>query len=191
MGEDRSRATRLLSASMAGDKRAAEELIPLVYDDLRALAQKHLKRENPGHTLQATALVNEAYLRLIDAQPEGWNGKTHFFAVAAASLRRVLVDHARAKRTKKRGGDAQRVSVLDPAASATVPAIDLLALDEALKRLAATKPRHARLVELRFFGGLEVEEAAAILGVSKETAKVDWRFARAWLNRELAEQQET
>jgi RNA polymerase sigma factor (TIGR02999 family) len=171
---------------MAGDKRAAEELIPLVYDDLRALAQQHLKRENPGHTLQATALVNEAYLRLIDAQPEGWNGRTHFFAVAAATLRRVLVDHARAKRTKKRGGDAQRVSVLDPAASATVPAIDLLALDEALERLAATKPRHARLVELRFFGGLEVEEAAAILGVSKETAKLDWRFARAWLNRALA-----
>jgi len=187
MGDDRSRATRLLSASLKGDRRAAEELIPLVYDDLRALAQKHLKRESPGHSLQATDLVNDAYLRLIDAQPEGWNGKTHFFAVAAATLRRVLVDHARAKRTKRRGGDAQRISVLDPAASAKVSAVDLLALDEALKHLAETKPRHARLVELRFFGGLEVGEAATILGVSKETAKLDWRFARAWLNRELEE----
>src|SRR5262245_65255082 len=118
MEEDRSHSSRFLDASLKGEKRAAEELAPLVYEELRALAQRHLKRENPGHTLQATALVNDAYLRLIDAQPEGWNGKTHFFAVAAATLRRVLVDHARAKRTKKRGGNAQRVSVLDPAASA-------------------------------------------------------------------------
>jgi len=180
------RATRILNASLAGDHQAAEELLPLIYDELHARAADHLRRENAGHTLQPTALVHEAYLRLVDGDKVDWKGKTHFFAVAATTLRRVLVDHARAKATRKRGSgvkptplsEANPVSIENPE--------DVLDLDEAIAKLAKSKPRHARLVELRFFAGFSVEEAATALGISKETAKVDWRFARAWLNRELS-----
>jgi len=179
-------ATRMLNASLAGDRRAEEELLPLIYEELRARAVEHIRREKVGHTLQPTALVHEAYLRLIDGEKVDWNGRTHFFAVAATTLRRVLVDHARAKGSKKRGGGARPVSLSEADQISIEKPDDVLDLDEALAKLAEKKPRHARLVELRFFAGFSVEEAAEALGISKETAKVDWRFARAWLNRALS-----
>jgi RNA polymerase sigma factor (TIGR02999 family) len=172
--------------SKSGEKLTAKELLPLVYDELHAVAEKRLRKEKRNHTLRPTEIVNEVYVRLIRAAPGGWNGRTHFFAVAARTVRRVLIDHARRRPPEERISGSRRISIADPAKSERPDPVDLLALDQALKRLAETKPRHARLVELRFFGGLEVEEAAEILGVSKETAKLDWRFARAWLNRELS-----
>ena len=185
--DERTRATELLSKSLDGDHQSALEFFPLVYEELRALAARQLGRESPGHTLQATALVNEAYLRLIDTDLIELNGKTHFFAVAATTMRRILVDHARAKRTRKRGGATTPISLSDvPLSQKECDVLDVLALDEALSKLAESKPRHARLVELRFFAGFSIEESAEVLEVSKETANVDWRFARAWLNRELS-----
>ena len=172
-----SEVTQILSRIEQGDPQAAGELLPLVYDQLRKLAAQRLAREKPGHTLQATALVHEAYLRLVGEQC--FDGSEHFFAAAAEAMRRILVDAARRKQSKKRGGDRRRVEMPD------VPAPDederLLALDEALSRLAAEDPAAARVVELRHFGGLSVEEAAAALGLSRATAYRHWTYARAWL----------
>lgn len=184
--EDSKPATQILNESLSGDGQAESQLMPLIYEELRARAADHLRREHVGHTLQPTALVHEAYLRLIDGEKVDWKGKTHFFAVAATTLRRVLVDHARAKTSQKRGGGARPLSLSEVEPISIENPTDVLDLDQAISKLAETKPRHARLVELRFFAGFSVEDAAKALEISRETAKVDWRFARAWLNRELS-----
>lgn len=174
--------TRLASAIHHGDTQAASRLLPLVYTELRHLAAAWLAAEQPGHLLQPTALVHEAYLRLVGvAAPQRWDGRGHFFAACAESMRRILVEQARQQRSLKRGGDHQRVSLdgVDPA-TAERP-IDLLALDEALDALAAEAPQKARLVELRYFAGMSLEEAADSLGISRATASRAWAYARAWL----------
>lgn len=185
MGKSKLEATGILGSHLDGDPAAASQLLPLIYDDLRALAAQHLKGERVAHTLQPTALVHEAWLRLIDCERIDWQGKTHFFAMAATMLRRVLVDHARTTKAKKRGGGAGRVSLSEVDAATEEDRIDVLALDEALESLARENARQARVVELRYFAGLGLEETAAALGVSIDTVKSDWRFARAWLNRAL------
>src|SRR5438309_6104615 len=180
--------TRLLDAAAAGDRRAAADLLPLVYDELRKLAAARMAAEAPGNTLQPTALVHEAYLRLVSpAKPQAaFDGRGHFFAAAAEAMRRILVDAARRKGREKHGGDRERVD-LDAAAPAAPDARhDLIALDAALTRLASEDPQAARLVELRHFAGLSVAEAAQALGVAPRTADRVWAFARAWLHRELA-----
>jgi RNA polymerase sigma factor (TIGR02999 family) len=179
--------TRILSAIERGDPKAAHQLLPLVYDELRKLAARRLAHERPGQTLQATALVHEAYLRLVGGQPEaGWDSRGHFFAAAAEAMRRILVENARRKGRQKRGGGLARLDLEDADLACRTPSEELLALDEALARLAAEDPVKARLVELRFFAGLNLEEAAKALGVSAVTAKRYWRYARAWLHREVA-----
>jgi RNA polymerase sigma factor (TIGR02999 family) len=171
----------ILSAIEAGDARAAGRLLPLVYDELRALAAARLSDEKPGQTLQPTALVHEAYLRLVGGgQPQDWHGRGHFFAAAAEAMRRILIDAARRKRRPKHGGDRRRVD-LDDGLPAADPGVDLLALDDALTRLAEREPVKAEVVKLRYFAGLTFDEAAACLGVSPETAKRHWAVARAWL----------
>lgn len=178
--------TRLLHAAAGGDRRAAADLLPLVYDTLRELAAVRLVAERPGHTLQPTALVHEVYLRLVgSSQPDSWDGRGHFFAAAAEAMRRILVDAARRKRREKHGGDRRRIELGDVPESPPSPRDDLIALDAALTRLAAEDPQAARLVELRHFAGLTVPEAAQVLGVSPRTADRVWAFARAWLHREL------
>ena len=177
--------TRLLSAIDQGDPHAASELLPLVYAELRKLAAQKLAQEKPGQTLQATALVHEAYLRLVDGeQAVHWNGRGHFFAAAAEAMRRILVDNARRKHAAKRGGGARRVPLEDFHRVTESPE-DLLDLDDALTRFAAEEPDKARLVQLRFFAGLTTPEAAAALGISVATAERWWTFARAWLFSEL------
>lgn len=168
-----------------GDLRAADELLPLVYDELRALAGAHLRQERSDHTLQPTALVHEAYLKLVDQSRANWKDRTHFFAVAAEAMRRVLVDHARGKLAAKRVPPGKRVNLVDELDAGILPEANLVGLDDALRRLAELNQRQARVVELRFFGGLSVEETADVLDVSVGTIKGDWRFARAWLQREL------
>lgn len=178
--------TRLLDAVAAGDRRAAAELLPLVYDELRMLAAARMSDEAPGQTLQPTALVHEAYLRLIGpADGFRWDNRGHFFAAAAEAMRRILVDAARRKRRDKHGGGRHRVDLDAVPATAPNPRDDLVALDAALTRLAAEDSQAARLVELRHFAGLTVPEAAGILGISPRTADRVWAFARAWLHREL------
>jgi RNA polymerase sigma factor (TIGR02999 family) len=180
--------TSFLSAIDQGDPRAAEQHLPLVYDELRKLAAQMLAREKPGQTLQATALVHEAYLRLVGPQDPGWNGRNHFLAAAAEAMRRILVERSRHKRAEKRGGEFHRVDLdgLDlPAVPGGVPAADLVALDEALCRFAAQDPVKAELVKLRYFAGLSVEEAAGVLGISRATAARHWDYARSWLYSEL------
>jgi len=172
---------------LAAGRWSAEELIEVAYDDFRRLAHSLMQSEAPGHTLDATAVVNEAYLKLIDQTRVNWNGKTHFIAVGANIMRRILVDHAKAKRRIKRGGDKQRVSLNFQEPLSPQRDDDLLALDEALVRLAEQDPRQAQIVEMRFFGGLKVEEVAELLNVSKRTVENDWRMVRAWLRRELSE----
>ena len=182
--------TQLLDAAAAGDGAAAAALLPLVYAELRRLAADLLARERPGQTLQPTALVHEAYLRLVGNDlPPDWHGRGHFFGAAARSMRQILVDSARAKAAEKRGGRRGRVpldALPDPPAPTPPAADDLLALDEALTRLAAHDPAKARLVELRYFAGLSVADAAGVLGVSEATAKRHWVYARAWLYGQLA-----
>jgi RNA polymerase sigma factor (TIGR02999 family) len=173
--------TQLLNAIEQGDPHAAGQLLPLVYDALRHLAAQKLAREKPGQTLDATALVHEAYLRLVRDATPGWDGRGHFFAAAAEAMRRILVERARRKQRLKHGGGRQRIALEHVAAVAGTPSDDLLALDEALTRLAAEDPIKARLVELRFFAGLSVEEAARCLGISRATADRYWAYARAWL----------
>jgi RNA polymerase sigma factor (TIGR02999 family) len=178
--------TRILSAIEQGDPHAAEQLLPLVYDELRKLAAQKLAQEKPGQTFQATALVHEAYLRLVDVdKAQQWNGRGHFFAAAAEAMRRILVDRARAKRAEKRGGTRKRLDIdaIDLAASACPD--QLLDVDEALARLAREDPAAARLVELRCFAGLTVEEAGKALAISTATAYRHWNYARAWLHAEL------
>jgi RNA polymerase sigma factor (TIGR02999 family) len=180
--------TRILSAIEQGDPRAAEQLLPLVYDELRRLAAARLANEKPGQTLQATALVHEAYLRLVDAeQAQPFNGRGHFFAAAAEAMRRILVDRARRRRRLRHGGGIQQQPLPEdlPAPDGPEDALDLLALHEALERLEAASPRRGQLVKLRYFAGFTLPEAADLLGVSRSTAEADWTYAKAWLKREM------
>ena len=180
--------TRILSELESGDPSAAEQLLPIVYNELRKLAAAKLAQENPGQTLQATALVHEAYIRLVDVeQARHWDSRGHFFSAAAEAMRRILVEHARAKGRQKRGGGMERVDLDSECAIAESPRLDLLALDEALTKLAADEPVKAELVTLRFFGGLSMPEAAHVLGVSLATAERHWTFAKSWLYAELSE----
>jgi RNA polymerase sigma factor (TIGR02999 family) len=180
--------TRLLRAWSAGDQSALDSLIPLVYDDLHRAAHRYMAREAPDNTLQTTALVNEVYLRLFGggAQEVDWQNRTHFLAVCATVMRRILVDVARSRRSLKRGGTAEHLPLDDAILVSNAPRVDLLDLDEALRSLAAVDERQARVVELRFFGGLSVNETAEVLHVSPETVHRDWRLAREWLMHELA-----
>jgi RNA polymerase sigma factor (TIGR02999 family) len=174
--------TRILSAIEQGDPHAAEQLLPLVYEELRKLASQRLAQEKPGQTLQATALVHEAYLRMVDTDHEQhWNGRGHFFAAAAEAMRRILVNRARDKGRLKRGGGRQRVDLENISDPATTSDEDLLDLDDALERLAGAHPECAELVKLRFFAGMTLDEAAAALGLARRTADRQWAFARAWL----------
>jgi RNA polymerase sigma-70 factor, ECF subfamily len=174
----------LLRAWSGGDQNALDKLAPIVYDELRRLARYYLHRERPGHSLQATALVNEAYLRLVDYKRMQWGNRAHFFAVSAQLMRRILVDHAR-RHNLKRGGGVQHVELEDAAVVGGDRAENLVALDDALQALARMDARKARVVELRFFGGLSVEETAEVLQVSQGTVMRDWSTARAWLHREM------
>ena len=180
--------TSILKRASHGSHSAIERLMPLVYNELRALAESYLQRERPDHTLQATALVHEAYMRLIRQQDVDWQNRAHFFGVAAQAIRRILVDYARQHDRIKRGGGKQRVQLNDDAVTTKSRDLDLLALDEALNKLAAFDPRASQVVELRYFGGLNREEVAEYLHVSPRTVADDWRLARAWLRRELGEQ---
>ncbi len=179
--------TRLALDLGKGDHVAGEQLVPLVYDELRELAARYMGRERSGHTLQPTALVNEVYLRLVDADKIDWRGKVQFFALAARQIRKILVDHARKRGAAKRGGGIHKVTLDEAVAAAAEREVDPIALDEALARLAERSLRQSQVVELRFFGGLSVEEAADVLGVSVTTIKDDWAVARAWLRRALGE----
>jgi RNA polymerase sigma factor (TIGR02999 family) len=184
--------TRILSAIEGGDPQAAEQLLPLIYDELRRLAAQKLAREKPGQTLDATALVHEAYLRLVAsgdasaAREHHWQGRSHFFAAAAEAMRHILVDNARRKRRAKHGGGWRRQALDEAVPAPPTAAGDLLALDEALTRLAAQDPEAAEVVQLRYFAGLSVEEAAHTLGISRASAYRHWNFARAWLLQELS-----
>jgi RNA polymerase sigma factor (TIGR02999 family) len=182
--------TQILSSLQQGDAQAAEQLLPLVYAELRKLAAQRLAQEKPGQTLQATALVHEAYLRLVDVdQPQDWDGRGHFFAAAAEAMRRILIDKARRKSRIKHGGDLNRINLEEAAqlAGAEADADDLLELDAALERLAHEDAPAAELVKLRYFAGLSIPEAAGAMGISPRKADFLWSFARAWLRRELAD----
>jgi RNA polymerase sigma factor (TIGR02999 family) len=178
--------TRILNAIERGDAKATEELLPLVYEELRLLAAKKLSHEPPGQTLQATALVHEAYLRLVGDELQGWENRGHFFAAAAEAMRRILVENARRKKGLKHGGDRQRIGLTDADPAAEGPSDDLLALDEALTRLAATEPSVAELVKLRYFAGLTIDQVAEIQGISRRSVIDHWAYARSWLAREVA-----
>jgi RNA polymerase sigma factor (TIGR02999 family) len=181
--------TTLLLAWGRGDETALDQLIPLVHDELRQLARRHMAGERPGHTLQATALVNEAYLRLIEVNQVRWQNRAHFFAMASRVMRRILVDAARARGFQKRGGGAEKVSLDEALLVSGEPRQDLIALDDALNALAAFDLRKSQVVEMRFFGGLSVEETAEALHVSADTVMRDWRLAKVWLVRELRGEQ--
>jgi len=178
--------TELLKAWGGGDEAALARLTPLVYSELHRMARRSMRREKPGNTLQTTALVNEAWLRLVDANRVGWQDRAHFFAVSAQVMRRILVDAARARQTGKRGGGAVRLDLKESIDSAPATDRELIALDDALGALAKLDPRKSRVVELRFFGGLSVEETAAVLRISPQSVMRDWKLARAWLLREMA-----
>ena len=180
--------TRLLQAWSEGDQSALDRLIPLVYQELHRLAHHYMVRERSGHTLQTTALLNEAYLRMVDSAKPSWQSRTHFYAVSAQVMRRILVDWARSRQALKRGGEAQPLELDEALVVADAPGADLVALDDALKALAAFDPRKSEVVELRFFGGLSVEETAEVLKVSPETVMRDWKFAKSWLRRELSKE---
>ena len=179
--------TQLLQEWSGGSGEALDRVIPIIYEELRARAAGYLRRERPGHTLQPTALVHEAYLRLADARGVPWQSRAHFFAIAATLMRRILVDHARKRSASKRGGSGVRLT-LDEGLAVTdgTDGVDLVAVDEALDRLATLDAQQAQVVELRFFSGLSVEETAEALGVSPRTVKRDWGVAKAWLHRELS-----
>ncbi|SRR6266404_2129399 len=177
--------TRLLVDWGNGDQAALDELIPLVYDELRRLAGRYMRRESEGHTLQTSALVNEAYLRLVDQQNVKWQNRAHFFGVAAQLMRRILVDHARSRSRAKRGGGVQMVPLAEQAVISQELA-DVIALDDALKNLAEMDPRKSQIVEMKFFGGLTTEEVAEVLNVTSRTVEREWRKAKAWLNRAIS-----
>jgi len=178
--------TELLVGYGRGDKEALDQLMPVVYDELRRQAARYLRREQAGNTLQTTALIHEAYVRLVDQRNVQWQNRAHFFGIAAQMMRRILVDHARAKKRVKRGGSDVRVSLGDETVAVKGQDLDLIALDEALERLAQIDEQQSRVVELRFFSGLTVEETAEVMGISKATVKRDWSMAKAWLHREIS-----
>lgn len=182
---ERARVTGILQSVEAGRVEALDELLPLVYDELRALAAAYLRRERADHTLQPTALAHEAWLRLVDADQVHWQGRSHFLGIAARVMRRVLIDHARRVGARKRGGGRRRVTLSEATPLLDQEEVDVLALDEALTELAALDERKARVVEFRFFSGMSMREVAEALGVSQTTAEEDWYFARAWLARRL------
>jgi len=177
--------TQLLQAWSAGDRQALEKLTPLVYNELHRTAQRYMAQERPGHTLQATALIDEVYVRLVDCGRVNWQDRNHFFAVCARLMRRILTDFARSRRYLKRGGDTRPITLEEGLYISPQPATDLVALDDALTGLAQVDKRKSEVVELRFFGGLSIGEAAAVLNVSEETVKRDWRLAKLWLLREM------
>lgn len=180
--------TQLLVAWNQGDQAALDQLLPTVYDELRRLARSYLRRERPDHTLQATALVHEAYLRLIDQNQVTWQNRAHFFGIAAQMMRRILVNHALAKKAEKRGGLQHKLSLDEAVSFAQDREVDVVALDDALKTLESLDPQQSRIVELRFFAGLSIEEAAEVLGISPATVKRDWSTAKLWLRREISKQ---
>ena len=173
--------TRIINAIEQGDPKAADGLLPLVYEELRVLAAQKMAQEKPGHTLQATALVHEAYIRLAGSEAQNWNSRTHFFGAAAEAMRRILIENARRKKRLRHGGDKQRVEMQDADLTIDAPCDDLIALDEALTKLGEEDPAKADLVKLRYFAGLTLEQAAEILGISRATADRYWSYARAWL----------
>ena len=178
--------TRILNAIERGDAKATDELLPLVYEELRVLAAQKLCHELPGQTLQATALVHEAYIRLVESEHDNWQNRGHFFAAAAEAMRRILVENARRKRRLKRGGGKERLALAETMVTAQEPGIDLVALDEALVRLEDKDPEMARLVKLRYFAGLSTSQAADVLDISLATANRHWSYARSWLFREIS-----
>jgi RNA polymerase sigma factor (TIGR02999 family) len=178
--------THLLQAWSAGDDRALEKLTPLVYRELHRVAKRYMAREKPGHTLQTTALINEVYVRLVAFKEVSWQDRAHFFAVCAQLMRRILTDWARRRRYLKRGSEAQHISLDEALVASKAPSADLVALDDALKELAAVDPRKSQVVELRFYGGLSVGETANVLKVSSETVMRDWKMAKLWLLREMS-----
>ncbi len=181
----RQQVTQILIDWSAGSAGAADRLMPLVYDELRQLARHYLQRERPDHTLQATALVHEAYLRLVDQTSVTWQNRVHFLSIAAGQMRRILVDHARRRGAQKRDGEWDKVEFDEAWAPSVSRSANLIALDDALQDLAKLNPRHSQIVELRFFGGLTFEEAGEVLEVSSRTAQREWRMARAWLRQEI------
>jgi len=178
--------TQLLVDWSKGNKEALDRLVPIVYEELRRQASRYLRRERAGHTLQTTALIHEAYLRLVDQRNVHWQNRAHFFGIAAQLMRRILVDHARTRKRAKRGGSNIRVSLDEATALATSRELDIVALDEALERLGEIDSQQSRIVELRFFSGLNVEETAEVLKISPATVKREWRIAKAWLHREIS-----
>ena len=181
----RQQVTQILIDWSDGSREAADRLMPLVYDELRRLARGYLQRERGDHTLQATGLVHEAYLRLVDQKTTTWKNRAHFFGVAAQLMRRILVDHARRHLSVKRGGDRTKVEFDEALMPAASRGVDVIALDDALQDLAKLNPQHSQVVELRFFGGLSLEEVAEVLAVSPRTVQREWRMARAWLRRQI------
>ena len=178
--------TQMLLDWSEGDREALDKLIPIVYSELRLRAARYLRRERPGHTLQTTALIHETYLRLVEQKQVRWQNRAHFFGIAAQLMRRILVDHARQRDAAKRGGADLRLTLDDAMAAAPGRDVNLMALDETLTRLAEIDPRQSRVVELRYFSGLSIEETAEVLGVSPATVKLDWSMAKAWLRREMS-----
>lgn len=182
-----SNVTQMLHDWSNGDREVFDKLVPVVYEELRRQAARYLRRERPGHTLQTTALIHEAYIRLIDQKNVHWQNRAHFFAIAAQLMRRILVDHARSRQAAKRGGSDIKLPLEEAMMVSAGREVDLVALDEALERLAAIDPQQSRVVELKFFSGLSVEETAEVLRVSPRTVKRDWNVAKAWLRREISE----
>jgi RNA polymerase sigma factor (TIGR02999 family) len=177
--------TQLLIDWSNGDQAAIDKLMPLVYEELRRLARHYMRRERPGHTLQTSALINEAYLRLVDQQNISWKSRAHFFGISARLMRQILVDHARAHNYAKRGGDQQKIPLDEMASIGKDRAYEIVALDDALQSLSSIDPQQTRIVELRFFGGLTIEETAEVLGISHATVEREWSMARAWLRKEM------
>jgi RNA polymerase sigma factor (TIGR02999 family) len=186
-----SQVTLLLSRWRAGDRQALDALMPLVYEELRRLARHYLKQERPDHTLQSTALVHEAYVRLLGQNPPEWKSRAHFFGVAAKLMRQILVDHARGHRAAKRGGNSLKLTLNDGLVGRKGKDLNLLALDDALNNLAKLSPQQCHIVELRFFSGLTIEDTSEVLGISTATVKRNWTTARAWLFREMNQSEQT
>lgn len=186
MNDNRGEISVILKDWSGGNRASADALLSIVYGELRKIAAQYLRKENSGHTLQPTALVHEAYMKLIDISDINWQDRAHFFAVAANVMRNILVDHARAKLADKRGGGAQRIALEDAISLSSEENVDVLAVDEALKELAELDEQQSRIVELRFFGGLTIEETAHVAGISPATVKREWAMAKAWLHRKLS-----